>query len=213
MAEFKQGSLFGEEKIYDANKFPGTYLFFDTETTGLPKNWQAPVSDLDNWPRLIQIAWVVYKDGIKAGGNDLIIKPENFEIPAEASAIHGITTEKAKKDGVLLQEALDKFNGLILQANYLVGHNINFDEMIVGAEFLRKKMPNSFGNKEKICTKEMSTNFCAIPSANGYGRYKWPKLSELHLKLFNSAFKDSHNARADVEATAKCFWEMKRRGI
>ncbi len=32
------------------------YLFFDTETTGLPRNWHAPASDLANWPRLIQLA-------------------------------------------------------------------------------------------------------------------------------------------------------------
>ena len=57
---------------------------------------------------------------------------------------------------------------------------------------------------------EISTNFCAIPSTNGYGGYKWPKLSELHMKLFGTQFEDSHNAMADVEATAKCFWEMKR---
>jgi len=213
MAGFKQGSLFGEEKIYDANKFSETYLFFDTETTGLPRDWKAPVSDLDNWPRLIQLAWVVYKNGVKIESNDLIIKPENFEIPAEASAIHGITNERAQKEGVLLQKALSEFDSLISQADYLVGHNISFDEMIVGAEFLRKKMQNSLSDKKKICTKEMSTDFCAIPSTKGYNRYKWPKLSELYVKLFGSDFEDSHNARADVEATAKCFWEMKRRGI
>ncbi|MCX6720979.1 MAG: 3'-5' exonuclease [Candidatus Staskawiczbacteria bacterium] len=213
MAESKQSSLFDGGNSYNANKFLGTYLFFDTETTGLPKKWQAPVTDLDNWPRLIQIAWVVYKNGIKIESKDLIIKPENFEIPLDASKIHGITTERAQKDGILLQEALNELNNLISQADYLVGHNISFDEMIVGAEFLRKNIQNSLSDKKKICTKEMSTDFCAIPSINGYGRYKWPKLSELHLKLFSMAFDDSHNARADVEATAKCFWEMKRLGI
>jgi hypothetical protein len=36
------------------------YLFIDTETTGLPKNYKAPLHDLSNWPRLIQIAWLLY---------------------------------------------------------------------------------------------------------------------------------------------------------
>ena len=31
-------------------------LFFDTETTGLPKNWKAPITDLENQPRLVQKA-------------------------------------------------------------------------------------------------------------------------------------------------------------
>ena len=213
MAVSKQASLFGEAKFYNANKFPGTYLFFDTETTGLPRNWRAPVSDLNNWPRLIQLAWVVCKNGVKIESKDYIIKPEDFHIPPEASAIHGITTERAQKEGILLHEALSEFNDLILQADYLVGHNISFDEMVVGAEFLRKKMLNELNSKKKICTKEMSTDFCAIPSTNGSGRYKWPKLSELYVKLFGVLFKDSHNALADVEATAECFWELKRRGI
>ena len=25
-------------------------FFFDTETTGLPRNWKAPITDIDNWP-------------------------------------------------------------------------------------------------------------------------------------------------------------------
>jgi len=191
----------------------GTYLFFDTETTGLPRNWRAAVTELENWPRLVQIAWAFYKDGVEVSSHDVIIKPEGFEIPLEASNIHGVTTERAKTEGVPLQTALSEFNNLVEQADFLVAHNISFDEMIVGAEFLRSNMLNSLVFKQKICTKDMSTNFCAIPSANGYGGYKWPKLSELHMKLFGTEFEDSHNARADVEATAKCFWELKARGI
>ena len=38
------------------------YLFFDTETTGLPRNWKAPVTHLNNWPRMIQIAWIACDD-------------------------------------------------------------------------------------------------------------------------------------------------------
>ncbi len=71
------------------------YLFFDTETTGLPQNWKAPVTDLNNWPRMIQIAWILCDDkGNRIESDDFIIKPENFEIPKDASTIHGISTEK-----------------------------------------------------------------------------------------------------------------------
>ena len=38
------------------------YLIFDTETTGLPKRWDAPITDTDNWPRCIQIAWQLHDD-------------------------------------------------------------------------------------------------------------------------------------------------------
>ena len=209
----KQANLFEKRERKDDTKQLGTYLFFDTETTGLPRNWYAPVEDLDNWPRLVQLAWVLFKDGIKIESTDLIIKPEGFEIPIESSNIHGITTEIASKQGVFLHEALSRFRDLIEKADFLVAHNISFDEMIIGAEFLREKMKNSLAGKQKICTKEISTDFCAIPGTNGKIGYKWPKLSELHKKLFGNEFEDSHNALADVEATAKCFWEMKKLGI
>jgi len=191
----------------------GTYLFFDTETTGLPRNWQSSASDLENWPRLVQIAWVLYENGVETSSRDFIIKPEGFSIPIDASNIHGITTERAEREGVVLQLVLNEFQDLVARADFLVAHNISFDEKIVGAEFLRKNMPNDLVSKKTICTKEISTNFCAIPSVHGRSGYKWPKLSELHLKLFGAELVDFHNALADVNAVVKCFWELKKRGI
>ena len=191
----------------------GTYLFFDTETTGLPRNWQSSASDLENWPRLVQIAWVLYENGVEASSRDFIIKPEGFSIPIDASNIHGITTERAEREGASLQLVLNEFQDLVARADFLVAHNISFDEKIVGAEFLRKNMPNDLVSKKTICTKEISTNFCAIPSVHGRSGYKCPKLSELHLKLFGAELVDFHNALADVNAVVKCFWELKKRGI
>ena len=191
----------------------GTYLFFDTETTGLPRNWQSSASDLENWPRLVQIAWVLYENGVEASSRDFIIKPEGFSIPIDASNIHGITTERAEREGVVLQLVLNEFQDLVARADFLVAHNISFDEKIVGAEFLRKNMPNDLVSKKTICTKEISTNFCAIPNVHGRSGYKWPKLSELHLKLFGAELVEFHNAFADVNVLVKCFWELKKRGI
>ncbi len=184
------------------------YLFFDTETTGLPINWNAPVSDLNNWPRLVQLAFLYYdSNGNKISGGDFIIKPEGFTIPSDASKIHGISTERAIREGQPIKSVLQHFQSLIGQASYLVAHNMSFDEKIVGAEFLRNNIQNSIQTKNKICTMERTTNFCAIDGLYGY---KWPKLSELHYKLFRTEFEGAHNAAADVTATAKCFWELKR---
>ncbi|TCN62738.1 3'-5' exonuclease [Acetobacteroides hydrogenigenes] len=186
------------------------YLFFDTETTGLPRNWKAPVTDLNNWPRLVQLAFLLYdKAGNKIEGGDFIIKPEGFTIPVDASSIHRITTERALREGQPLSSVLLTFQDLISQSEVLVAHNMSFDEKIVGAEFLRAGMHNSIPAKHKICTMQSTTNFCAI---NGPYGYKWPKLSELHYKLFRTEFEEAHNAAADINATAKCFWELKRIG-
>lgn len=187
------------------------YLFFDTETTGLPRNWNAPVSDLDNWPRLVQIAWLQYDSkGRKVLEQDYIIRPEGFTIPPDASRVHGISTEQAVREGADLRDVLKEFSGLIDEAKFLVAHNIGFDEKIVGAEFLRKEVKNSLFKIDKFCTMKASTSYCELPGNYGY---KWPKLSELHFKLFNSGFEEAHNAAVDIEACAKCFWELKQRGI
>jgi DNA polymerase III subunit epsilon len=186
------------------------YLLFDTETTGLPKNWKAPVTDLRNWPRLVQIAWLFYDEkGNQSAFKNYIIKPEGINIPPEVTRIHGISNEMALVEGSNLNLVLSEFKTFIDQAEFLVAHNISFDEKIVGAEFLRCNMTNILPDKRRICTMEKTTDFCAIPGPYGY---KWPRLSELHHKLFQSDYEEKHNAAADILATAKCFWELKRIG-
>jgi DNA polymerase III alpha subunit (gram-positive type) len=186
-------------------------LFFDTETSGLPKNWRAPITDSSNWPRLVQIAWIVFnEEGERIYNEDNIIKPENFLIPEEASNIHGITTEIALAKGRDLIEVLQALNNKIDNSDILVAHNMNFDSRIIGAEMIRNNLSTNLFNKQLICTMEASTNFCALPSDYGY---KWPKLSELHVKLFGENFQEAHNASVDIEATAKCFWKLKELNI
>lgn len=187
------------------------YLFFDTETTGLPKNWKAPITDLNNWPRMIQIAWILCnEDGKRIEAEDYIIKPENFKIPLDASRVHGISTEKAITEGKDLELILTKFNELVEEAEYIVAHNISFDEKILGAELLRKNIKSDFAKKKKLCTMKSSTNYCKLSGPYGY---KWPKLSELHIKLFGEDFDEAHDASVDINATEKCFWEMRKIGL
>ena len=188
------------------------YLFFDTETTGLPKNYKAPITDSDNWPRLVQIAWQQYdSEGILTQEKMYIIKPEGFTIPKGASDVHGITTEKAIAEGVDLSGVLNEFRDIMAESDYLAAHNISFDERIVGAEFVRKET-ESLGKKlKRIDTMKAGTDFCAIPGK--YNSYKWPNLTELHTALFNKGFEGAHDALADVKACADSYFEMKKRGI
>ena len=187
------------------------YLFFDTETTGLPSNWRAPVTNTSNWPRMVQLAWLYYDStGTLLSSGNHIIRPEGFTISSEAAGIHGITTAIANAKGVSLASVLDGFQEVLHKASMLVAHNMSFDEKIVGAEFLRSGRPNHLDGKRKICTMDSTTNFCALPGPYGY---KWPKLQELHFKLFRCHFDAAHDAAVDIEMTAKCFWELKRLGI
>jgi DNA polymerase III subunit epsilon len=190
--------------------FCSMYLFFDTETTGLPRNWKAPVTEVNNWPRMVQLAYLYYDaSGRKIMGGDYIIRPEGFIIPRDASRIHGISQERALDEGVSLSTVLTDFRSLIDEAEVLVAHNMSFDEKIAGAEFIRAGMKNPIPPKRKICTMESTTSFCALPGPYGY---KWPKLSELYYKLFRTGFEEAHNAAFDINATARCFWELRRIG-
>ena len=185
------------------------YLIFDTETTGLPQNWKAPLTDFNNWPRCVQLAWQVHDvEGKLVEVKNYIIKPEGYDIPFNAEKIHGISTDRANKQGISLNVVLSEFVKDVQKCEFVIGHNVSFDNSIVGCELLRKDMPNLLADFPAIDTKDDSTNFCAIPGRGG--RFKWPKLTELHVKLFGEAFAEAHNASADVEATARCFLELIR---
>lgn len=187
------------------------YLFFDTETTGLPKQWNAPVSNLSNWPRLVQLAWLLMdENGSEISSQDRIIRPEGFIIPQAASAVHGITTERALEEGIALSLALSEFAEALGNTRMLIAHNLSFDEKIMGAEFLRAEIESEIMSLPRVCTMHSSTEYCEIPGNYGY---KWPKLMELHEKLFDEGFDGAHDALADVKACARCFFELKERGV
>jgi len=188
------------------------YLFFDTETTGLPRDYKAPASDSLNWPRLVQIAWAWYDaEGNPWESFSYIIKPKGFIIPEEVAKIHRISQERAELEGVDLEIALKHFFDDVRKAEFLIAHNIDFDDKIVSAEFYRLGLENSLENIKKIDTMKSSVDFCHIP--NSYGRYKWPNLDELHRCLFGVGFSDAHDAMVDVDACAKCFFELKNRNV
>ncbi len=184
------------------------FLIFDTETTGLPKNYNAPVSDSDNWPRMVQLAWQLHDETGKLITNkNFIVKPDGYDIPIGVAKVHGITTERALRDGHDLAFVLEEFNNDLQRSTYNVGHNIEFDINIVGAEFYRLGIENTIANLAVIDTMKSSIDFCAIPGGRG-GGFKFPSLTDLHTKLFGEAFADAHDAAFDVDATAKCFFGL-----
>ena len=141
------------------------YLIFDTETTGIPRNKTAPLSDLDNWPRLVQLAWQLHDNkGSLLSNHNYIIRPDGFDIPYKAEQVHGISTKRAQEVGVPLEEALQKFISDLSNTNLLVGHNIEFDNNIIGAEFIRLGLdPELLLVKDKLDTGIAATDFCQQP--------------------------------------------------
>ena len=197
-------------------------LFLDIESNGLPldKTNKTPMNVVDNWPRCIELAWALSDiEGNVINQNVRLIRPDAWIIPAEKFWIdHGFTTEKSKAEGVPLRQALNEFIDDLAQADYLVCHNIAFDVPVLGAEMIRYEMKGK--RVPKICTMESTIEFCAIPFkgqrewlSKAEKKYKFPKLSELHLKLFGKDFEDQHTAGGDVAALKNCFFELVKIGV
>lgn len=207
----------------ETHKLKKMKLFFDTETTGIaPKgaHWE---SDFEQFPFIVQLSW---KRSDQDFVNDFIIKPEGYEIPQEATDVHGISTMKALTEGVKFDEVVNKFLTDVHKAEKVICHNIYFDTSNIKANILKivkenpkddievvKEYMNEALHKDKRVDTMMKTiNFCKIPFKNGRGGYKWPKLEELYDKLFNASF-NAHNSKDDVLATERCYNELVSQGI
>ncbi|MBI3136834.1 MAG: DNA polymerase III subunit alpha [Bacteroidetes bacterium] len=189
------------------------YLIFDTETTGLPKSWNAPITDTGNWPRCVQIAWQLHDEwGQLVEHRDFLVKPDGYNIPYDAEKVHGISTELAQTAGISLADVLNEFNAVLRKTKFVVGQNLGFDLNIVGCEFHRMGIETTLGQIPVLdtCT-EKTADLCQLPGGRG-GKFKLPTLTELHSKLFDQPFEEAHNATADVEATSRCFFELVRTG-
>jgi DNA polymerase-3 subunit alpha len=190
------------------------YLIFDTETTGLPKRWDAPITDTGNWPRCVQIAWQLHDEmGKIIEHQDYLVQPDGYNIPYDAERIHGISTELAQADGISLSEVLEKFNVALSKSKFIVGQNLKFDINIMGCEFHRLGIESPMSSMPVLdtCT-EVTASLLQLPGGRG-GKFKLPTLTELHSYLFNKPFAEAHNATADVEATTRCFFELIRTEI
>ena len=141
------------------------YLIFDTETTGLPKDFTKPISDFDNWSfaRCVQIGWQLHDKYGKLidVGND-IIKPDDFDIPQISVKIHGITNEKANKCGISIKDSLEKFTSALKQAVFLIGHNVKFDINVIGSEYYRIQNDSPLTDFKIIDTMKTTVDYCEL---------------------------------------------------
>lgn len=185
------------------------YIFIHTETTGLPKKWDAELSDSKNWPRMIQLSWVVYDEfENKINFGDYLIKPKGFIIPKWATEIHGISTKNAKENGAGLLDVLNEINLQIDNAKFIVGYFINFNLNILGSELLRNKLEFNVKNKNIICILE--NRALLFPSKTKYLRSPYVSLEKIYKKLFNIDISENLSYFERLFLIAKCFFEMKR---
>lgn len=179
-------------------------LIFDTSAAGKPKKWKAPYTDTFSWPRMIHLSWLCYdREGNLASDEDLLIKNGALEIPEDMLRYHKLKLEDIEEKGVDLVEALEKFKAIVDQSDYIFSFNLNYNENVVGAEYVRHNINHRLHQSERYCLMRESTYFCKIQGKDG--GYKWPTLTELHTRCFGAGYAGPNNARNDVLAATKCF--------
>ena len=192
-----------EEDVEDINiKCIITKMFFDTETTGLPKYRDQAYKAPRNWPHIVSIAWIVLDETLSVQKKEYFIIKPRWEIPQESVRIHGITYEKAMKEGHDLREVLDKFWS-DLGNKSLIAHNVDFDlNVLINAELwdLGRKYPSI---NKMYCTMELTKNILKLPGNYGY---KNPKLSELYEFIFKKKPSGLHNSLKDTELLVEIFF-------
>lgn len=187
-------------------------LYFDTETASLPRDYKAPAWDTENWPRMVQLAYRYEVDGVVIAESRMVVSSAGT-IDAQAVAVHGIHSDVAALHGVKLSYVLKSFAAYVQKAEKLIAHNYAFDAAVIDCECYRTNRPPVLSKQKSraVCTMLNSVEFVGLPGK--YGKLKWPKLDELHEKLFGVPVPDAHDALADVRAMAKCYVELKKRAV
>jgi DNA polymerase III epsilon subunit-like protein len=206
-------------------------LVFDTETTGLPETRIINPETLNLWPHIVQFSYVIYDTDLNniVDVRDYIIKtPTHVVISEESIKLHGITKEKSTKLGLDIVDILKEFFYYLKTCDKFVGHNISFDINMLKVELLRliyadesdkpsdeityyKKCLYFLTNYKNICcTLKDSIQLCNIEAVDRFGKkyLKYPKLIELHQKLFGFDQNNLHNSLVDILVTLRCFMKI-----
>jgi len=182
-----------------------TYLVFDLETTGLPQtiSW-GKYYTYTNLPkydssRILSICIHLYSPlGDLKEKFYTLIKPDSFSV--KGTEIHGISEKDVKENGIDFNEAVKKIEELFEKTDTVIGHNVQFDKMILCSELYRygyNELALKIFEKNYYCTMTNSKTILSLE--------KFPKLSELYGKLFGENLKGAHNAEWDVINTGKCY--------
>lgn len=205
-------------------------LVFDTETTGLPETKIINPDTLKLWPHIVEFSYIVYdtdENDIVESFDTIVKVKEDVIIPKESITLHGITNKISAKDGRDIDIVLNNFFHQLQNVDLMVGHNVSFDINMVTIELLRLINDDNIVKEEKMgykqnlhfltnfkyiyCTLKESIILCNIKSVNKFGKeyVKFPRLNELHEKLFESTPNKLHNSFNDILVTLRCFMKLK----
>ena len=187
------------------------YLIFDCSGSEKVKDYKIPFSNYFSWPKVVHLSWIVLNSEFKPVEDfDCILTGEGRTISEDAAKFAKIDPEDIEKKGIDVEKALEAFNKSVEKSEYIFAHNLNSNENILAAEFMRNTMDIPMFKKERFCLMQEGTYFCKLPSKTG--GYKWPTLPELHAACFHTTYTPANNARADVIAAARCFIKLMKSG-
>ena len=187
-------------------------LLIDTETTGFAQRGLAGVLVQ---PRIVSVTWFIGPAHEPTERlRTFVVRPDGFNIPPLATAVHRISTEHARAHGTSLAVVLQQLREdiITLRPQFVIAHNAGFDIPVVEGEFQRLGQPCPISQLRAICTMRTTVALCRIPRPRGSG-FKHPKLQELHVRLFARSFEGAHDSAADVHALARCFSALYRSGF
>jgi DNA polymerase III subunit epsilon len=177
----------------------GELLAFDLETTGVDRLRDVPVS----------FALVSVHNGVPVARTVLVVDPGR-PIPLEATAVHGITTERARREGIALVDAVDliaeSLVGASRRAVPVVGIKLDYDLTIVD---VLCRAVDGRGLRERGWTGPALDALVLDRHLDPY-RLGRRTLADL-CTLYGVTLGRAHDALVDAEAAAAVLLAMSRR--
>ena len=187
-------------------------IVFDTETTWFINKKE--IDNLDAQPYMVQFAWILWEVDSDWNFTEIkrinqLVKPP-IPIPFWSSQVHHIYDIDVQ-NSPSISDVMTEFLNILNDADFVIWHNIEYDESIINIELKRLWRLWEYNPKGVVCTMKETVDFCAIKW--NWERFKYPKLWELHKVLFWEYFVWAHDAMVDVEATLSCALELNKKNI
>lgn len=190
-------------------------LCYDTETTGIIRGDDYT---LPSNPHLASVAALLYDTVAHkvVSSFNVMIYPDGWVMPKEASEINGLSTEYLSMLGIPFDVAMRTFIALAQSTDVFVAHNTDFDTKIIAASLWRlltgegkfsddqiHSVIKSWLGKPVFCTMRESKDIVQAKTKNG--KIKYPKLTEAYEFFFNKPLDRAHSANADAVAVLEIF--------
>ncbi len=173
------------------------YAVIDTETSGLFQ-WDKP-ADAEGQPRLASLGLVLLADDLTVESEtEILVKPEGWEMGAEAGAVNGLTMERLNAEGQPILAVLARYTEIIQAGYVLASFNCQYDSKIMRGELRRAGLPDMFETTPNICLMRAATDVCCVPKKSGKG-WKFPKLQEA-CAFFKIEQPAAHSALGDARS-------------